>query len=260
MISKAKAKLIRSLDRKKSRDEHGLFIIEGEKTVLEVLEEGPGSGHGIRDVYAGGAWIAENRSLLEASGINIYEGEDKEIRSLSRQVNPQGVLALARIPHQELDPASLEGETLLAFEAVRDPGNLGTIIRTADWFGFRHILCTPDSVDLYNPKVVQATMGSVVRVRVWYTDLEAFLTESVMKNRRILGTYLEGESIYSAELGEAPVVVFGNEARGITPSLGKILNDRISIPHFASNGKGSESLNLASSVAVFCSELRRRTL
>ncbi len=148
---------------------------------------------------------------------------------------------------------------VLAFESIRDPGNLGTIIRTADWFGIGHIVCTPDSTDLYNPKVVQSTMGAITRVQVHYVDLESWLAGTEMHGRPVYGTFLDGENIYESVLESNPVILFGNESRGLSGNIGKRVTKRLSIPSFSPQGKGSESLNVASSVAVLCSELKRRS-
>jgi len=152
----------------------------------------------------------------------------------------------------------LTAGVILGFEAVRDPGNLGTIIRTADWFGIRHILCSTDSVDQYNPKVVQATMGAMARVEVHYVDLELLLGEPSMKNKPVYGTFLGGENIYETALEENPLILFGNESQGLSSRFDPFIRTRLAIPPFAGKQAGSESLNLASSVAVVCSEVRRR--
>ena len=177
---------------------------------------------------------------------------------MSQLHTPQQVLALVKIPAQELIPAFLAGEPVLGLEAIRDPGNLGTIVRTADWFGIRSILCTPDSVDLYNPKVVQASMGAVARTRVYYTDLETIMQDPALKQKPVYGTFLDGENIYETSIEAAPLILFGNESTGLSRHYDAYLKGRLSIPSFAGKDGGPESLNLASSVAVLCSELKRR--
>jgi TrmH family RNA methyltransferase len=258
VLSKSRIKLIRSLEHKKYRDQNGLFVVEGEKMVLELLNTLGPAAPDVAEVIATGEWIRRHEGFARSPGLPVQVASEQEIRSISSLMNPQPVLALVRIPKRTYDPEALSARTILALESIRDPGNLGTIIRTADWFGIGNILCSPDSVDLYNPKVVQSTMGSLLRVQVHYTEFESFLKTDVMKAKPVLGTFPEGESIYSADLGDEPLILFGNESRGLSPALEPFLQKRISIPSFAA-GPGSESLNLAASVAVVCSELRRRT-
>ncbi len=151
------------------------------------------------EIFATGEWIDHYGDKLMA-GISLNEATEQELRKVSHLVTPQQVLAIVRIPNQELDPAQLSGELVLGLEAIRDPGNLGTIVRTADWFGIRYILCTPDSVDLYNPKVVQSTMGAMARTRVYYTDLEPLLQHPALEQKPVYGTFLGGENIYETAL------------------------------------------------------------
>jgi len=196
--------------------------------------------------------------LAAAPGqVVITEASEQEIGQASSQVSPQGVLALVHIPGFEIDYGALSRETVLGFEAIRDPGNLGTIVRTADWFGIRHILCSADSVDLYNPKVVRSTMGAIFRVRVHYADIESFIDHPEISRKQVYGTLLKGENIYESKLDPGALILFGNEARGLSPALQSKLDRAVTIPSFSPEGRGSESLNLASSVAVLCSELRR---
>ncbi|MEN8155640.1 MAG: RNA methyltransferase [Bacteroidota bacterium] len=262
MISKSKIKLIRSLGRKKSREHEKLFLVEGEKMVMELLHGNPGGDPkerpSIRELIATEAWISTHAASLQGVDTEVTRAGEKEVRSISNLVTPQPVVAIATIPETGLDPAVLSGETVLGLEAARDPGNLGTIIRTADWFGIRQILCTPDSVDLYNPKVVQSTMGAMLRVKVHYTELEQLLKEQPMQGKPVYGTFLKGENIYETKLGQNPLILFGNESKGLSSVYDPYITTRISIPSFAGDMRGSESLNLASSVAVVCSEVRRR--
>ncbi|MFH0756232.1 MAG: RNA methyltransferase [Bacteroidota bacterium] len=258
MISKSKLKLIRSLSQKKYRELQKLFVVEGEKMILELLEGVHREPPMVEEIIATGQWIDDHIDLLRLAGVNFSDTTEKELRSISSMVHPQPVLALVRIPVPILDPGVLSSEIVLGLEAVRDPGNLGTIIRTADWFGIRHILCTPDSVDLFNPKVVQSTMGSMLRVKVHYTELEPLLRDRSMLGKPVYGTFLVGKNIYETELGENPLILFGNESKGLSRSYNPFITARLSIPSFAGGDPGSESLNLASSVAVVCSEIRRR--
>lgn len=258
MISISKSKLIRSLDRKKSREQNKLFVVEGVKMVEELLNSSEKNTPEVKEIFATGEWIKLYGERLP-NKISLNEASEQELRKVSHLVSPQQVLALVKIPVHELDPAELSSELVLGLEAIRDPGNLGTIIRTADWFGIKYIVCTPDSVDLYNPKVVQATMGAVARTRVYYTDLLPLLQDPALSQKPIYGTFPEGENIYEAHIETAPLFLFGNESSGLSAQYDKIMKARLSIPSYAGKGGGPESLNLASSVAVVCSEIKRRT-
>lgn len=225
--------------------------------VQELLDAGGESAPRISEIFATEEWLSQNSTAL-VEGINLSEASEQELKKLSHLVTPQQVLALVCLPEQDLDPASLTGESIIGLESIRDPGNLGTIVRTAEWFGIRNIVCTPDSVDLYNPKVVQASMGAMARTRVYYTDLEEFIMDPALKEKAIYGTFLKGENIYETDIAENPMILFGNESRGLSEHFSRLLKDRLSIPSFAGKKGGPESLNLASSVAIVCSELKRR--
>jgi len=259
MISSSRSKLLRSLQQKKYRDRHQLFVVEGEKMVGELTVKDPGHGFDLREIYATPEWIGKNQAHLSTIGLEVVEASTEEIKKVSSMVSPQNVLALVSKPEVPSGMEELLGHTVLAFESIRDPGNLGTIIRTADWFGIKHIVCTPDSTDVYNPKVIQSTMGAFTRVKVFYRDLLDWLDTPDMKQKAVYGTYLEGENLYETNLREAPVILFGNESRGLSDQLVGRAQSLISIPSFSEKGKGSESLNVASSVAVICSEIKRRT-
>ncbi len=258
MISIARSKLIRSLDQKKYREQHKLFVVEGVKMVQELLDSGPSNAHQLVEIFATEEWIEDHVDSV-SEGTELSGASVKELQKVSHLVTPQPVLALVRIPEQEWLPANLTEETLIGLEAIRDPGNLGTIVRTADWFGIRHILCTPDSVDLYNPKVVQASMGAITRTRVYYTDLLEVILEPAFQEKAIYGTFLGGENIYETDMGPSPLILFGNESTGLSGKYNAHLKGRLSIPSFAGGMGGPESLNLASAVAVVCSEIKRKT-
>ncbi len=258
MISSSKSKLIRSLHQKKFRDQHQLFLVEGEKMVRELAADGPGNRFHMRELFATPEWIDDHKTMLQQSGAVLTEATQAEIKKVSKLVTPQAVMALVSIPAMRFTAEALLNTPVLAFESIRDPGNLGTIIRTADWFGIRHIVCTPDSTDLYNPKVVQSTMGAITRVQVHYLELEALLESKEMQAKTVFGTFMEGENIYESSLEPDPLILFGNESHGLSQGLIPHIRRRITIPSFSPKGSGSESLNVASSVAVVCSELRRR--
>jgi len=258
MISIAQSKLIRSLQKKKFRDLHRLFLVEGEKMVGELASGSPESHYQIHELFASTEWIQSHRASFQQTGVNLTEASPAEIKKVSNLVTPQAVIALVHIPERSFDINELLNTPVLAFESIRDPGNLGTIIRTADWFGIRHLVCTPDSTDLYNPKVVQSTMGAFARVRVHYLDIEDLLKREVMQQKTVFGTFLEGENIYKTSLEPDPLILFVNESHGLSGHFDPHIRHRIAIPAFSGPESGSESLNVASSVAVVCSEIRRR--
>jgi TrmH family RNA methyltransferase len=258
MISTSKSKLIRSLHQKKFRDQHRLFLVEGEKMVRELTTGDPAYPYHIRELFATPEWIDSHSTLLQGIEAELTEASQAEIKKVSNLVSPQAVIALVSIPEIPFNAEALLNTPVLAFESIRDPGNLGTIIRTADWFGIRHIVCTPDSTDLYNSKVVQSTMGAITRVQIHYQEMEAILKSKEMQAKTVFGTFMEGKNIYKTPLEPDPFILFGNESHGLSDGLNSLIKHRITIPSFSPLGSGSESLNVASSVAVVCSELRRR--
>jgi len=259
MISSSQSKLIRSLQHKKYRQELRLFPVEGEKLVGELLQGDPSRRFQIRELFATREWIAAHPSSQLHRAARVTEATPSEFRKISNQVSPQPVMALVSIPEDEFHLEELLHKPVLAFESIRDPGNLGTILRTADWFGIGQVVCSPDSADLYNPKVVQSTMGAIFRVRVRYLDLEALLKQREMLARPVAGTFLEGENLYLTALDPDTFLLFGNESHGLSRQLASLIQRRISIPSFSGPDQGPESLNVAASVAVVCSALRRRT-
>ena len=232
MLTNAEIKTIRSLREKKFRDELGLFTVEGEKSVAEAL-----------------ASSFEVVRVLRAEDIGAAAME-----RISQCATPSPVLAVVRMPKEDM-PAELPGGLALALDSVRDPGNFGTILRIADWFGVSRVFASPDSVETFNPKTVQASMGSVFRVRVSRCDIAALCTEFSSAGRRVYGTVLDGENIYSAQLTADGLVVMGNESNGISAEVARLLDSRLRIPSF---GGGAESLNVAVATAVTLSEFRRR--
>ena len=257
MISSSQIKLIRSLSQKKFRDKNQLYIIEGEKLVKELMGGKAGKDHMIKLLFAKGSWIGQNHTELSESGIDAIEAAPTEIKKVSNLVTPSQVLALVTIPDPQFNEDEVADAPVLAFESIRDPGNLGTIIRTADWFGIGHVICTPDSADAFNPKVVQSTMGAITRIRIIYKDLKEILNGPGMKRKAVYGTFLDGENIYETPLDKNPMILFGNESHGLSDRYNPYIQKRLSIPSFSTSGAGSESLNVASSVAVICSEIRR---
>ena len=240
MISKNKIKLIRSLEMKKNRKAAGLFVAEGPKVVGDLLDAG----------------YCANMLFSTKEFPNAELITDEELRKISFLQHPQEILAVFKIPINVPLP-TLNAQLCLVLDGVQDPGNLGTIIRIADWFGITDIICSPDTVDVYNPKVVQATMGSIAHVHVVYTDLLEFMN-SLPPTYPVYGTLLDGENIYEQELSSDGIIVMGNEGNGISPELRKHITKRLLIPDFHTNDLRAESLNVAIATAITCSEFRRR--
>ena len=238
MISTREIKNVKALSSKKFRDASGLFTVEGEKLVAEALES---------DFEVLQVWRRDE----------IGEEAMSRISALS---TPSPVLAVLR-QKAAVPPPPAQG-LCLALDAIRDPGNLGTILRIADWFGIRSVYASPDTVELYNPKVVQATMGAIFRVNVYYCDLVASLRETLAAGGKVYGTFLDGENLYARplETGETvpAVVIIGNESNGISPAVADLVSDRLLIPPFPGGMQTSESLNAAVATAVTVAEFRRR--
>ncbi len=251
MLSKNKIKLIHTLERKKERDELGVFLVEGRKMVEEAL----GSGFEI-DLLACTEEFAFNHPQLPDKTKELVVADAESIRKASLQKNPQNVLAIVRQPKARptLFP---ESELVLALDFIQDPGNLGTIMRIADWFGIQTIVCSSNTVDVYNPKVIQATMGAIFRVQTHYTDLPEYL-KKLDPQIPVYGAFLDGENIYAKDLSPRGVLVMGNEGNGISEEVERLVTCKISIPSFSS-GKGSESLNVAVATAICCSEFKRKS-
>lgn len=244
MLSKAQIKLIKSLHNKKFRKETGLFIAEGKKIVEEIAASAIKVQHiWATDRYTG---TLEHHKITE-----------EEMVQVSALTTPQGIIALCKIPESVGPFPKLDNEWAIALDDMRDPGNLGTIIRIADWFGINNVFCSGESVDTYNPKTVQATMGSIARVKVYYSELDDLLSKYRIEGIPIYGATMEGESMYELEIGKKGILVIGNEANGISERVERNLTGKISIPSFAKN-KGPESLNAAVATAVLCAEIRRQ--
>lgn len=257
MLSKGKLSQLRALRQKKGRREQGLFVAEGSKLVLELLD----SSFGVEALYALEPWMKQHRAVLSKAKETVAVTAD-ELSRISSLVTPQDVLAVVRTPQEELNFSALAEQFTLVLDGIRDPGNLGTIIRIADWFGIRDIICSPDSAETWNPKVVQASMGSITRVRVHELPLEEFFPRMMKQlpaktKLPVYGTFLEGKDIYHSPLATHGFLVIGNEANGIRPETETFITDRITIPSFSSAG-GPESLNAAVATAIACSEFRRR--
>ena len=249
MISKNRVKFIRSLEQRKYRREHGLFVVEGPKSVADMF----GSFECVY-VAATQEWLSQNEL---PDGVEVDEVTDDELRRASFQDHPQQVLTLFRIPSYAYSSRCFEVELCLALDNVQNPGNLGTIIRLADWFGIERVFCSSGTADVYNPKVVQAAMGSLARVKVHYVDLPALLAP-LPAGVPVYGTFLDGENLYGEELGSRGLIVMGNEGNGISTEVEQYVTHRLTIPNYNQHDRGADSLNVAVATAVVCAEFRRR--
>lgn len=250
MLSKALLKRISALENKKQRRESGLFIAEGGKTVLDLLAAGLKADR----LIATTEWLGEH-SL--PGGAEIIEVSCDEMRRASLQQAPQGIMGIFHQPRHETDTTIPERELCLALDNVQDPGNLGTIIRIADWFGIDNIFCSHGTADAFNPKTVQATMGAIGRVKVHYVDLPSFI-ETIKEKAPLYGTFLDGDNIYEKELTNRGVIIMGNEGNGISEECGRHITERLFIPNYPAGRETSESLNVSVATAIICSEFRRR--
>lgn len=241
-MTKAEIQLVHALADKRTRTESGLFVAEGEKLIGELL-----SSHlRVRKVFA-------LEGVFQTPETEVVS--PRELERLTLLKTPNNSLALVEIPHYELRAQKLNDRLTLALDDVQNPGNLGTIIRLADWFGIQDIVCSEASADCFNPKVVQATMGAILRVRVHYTDLPRFLGEV---KSPVYGTFLEGENIYKSTLSPSGIIVMGNEGRGISAPAARAVTHKLFIPPYPADRQGSESLNVAMATGIICSEFRRR--
>lgn len=247
MVSKAKIKLVRSLEKKKYRDEFQLFVAEGNKLVADLIQT-----FECEWMLAKTSWLATQGNLLAKE---IELAEENDINKISLLKSPQDVLAIFKQPDYQLKNINPTNQLILALDGIQDPGNLGTIIRLADWFGIEQIICSLDTVDAFGPKTVQASMGAIARVKVHYTDLGEYLMSC---QSPIYGTFLNGDNLYTKEITQNGIIVLGNEGNGIRSTVEKIINQRIFIPNYPIERDTSESLNVATAAAIICAEFRRR--
>ncbi len=243
MLPKSQIKLITSLAQKKYRNAHRLFIAEGFKTVTELLD----SYMQLHHLYITNpeyVSLTKNHTLIS----------DIELKKISLLKTPNDILGVFKI--SDSDQINNHG-LIVALDEIRDPGNLGTIIRLCDWFGIKELVCSNNTVDCYNPKVVQATMGSLSRVNITYLDLQEFLKDN--NDKSIYGTFMDGQNIYNETLSNSGIIVMGNEANGISGSIARLTNKQLAIPRFGEI-KAAESLNVAAATAIILSEFRRSSI
>ncbi|MDF4204969.1 RNA methyltransferase [Maribacter sp. SA7] len=239
MVVKSELKLIKSLQQKKCRNEHGLFVVEGKKTVEEVVNSD-------MKIYK---LFAVDTTTLEVGGIHVEKVTARELNQMSSLKNPNGYLGVFYIPKPT---EKITSDWILTLDGVQDPGNLGTIIRLCDWFGISDIVCSKDTVDCYNSKVLQATMGSVTRVNIQYTDLDVFLSTTKLP---VYGTFMNGENVNTTQLPVKGIMIMGNEGKGVSAAVAKLCTDRLAIPQFGD--VTTESLNVASATAILLHEIRK---
>ena len=254
VLSKNKIKLIRSLGLKKNRLSTGLFVAEGTKLVIDLLK----SDVGISEIFCTEAVVGELSGYNCPCNIERVSSEDLARISFLKSV--PGIVALCRIPGQEINWEEIQYGLTLVLDTIQDPGNLGTIVRLADWYGIKNIVCSEETADLYNPKVIQSTMGAFARVRVHYVALPSFLDQANQLNIPVYGTFLGGENLYTSKLTPNGLIVMGNEGQGIADDTAAFIGRKISIPSYPPGVITSESLNVAIATAVVCSEFRRRVI
>ena len=243
MLSKANIKYIKSLQVKKYRKQEQCFIVEGAKTVQELLA----SDFEIVDLFGTPDFLG---SLNIVRG-TVHEVSETELSALGEFQSNNAALAVARMKSNEPLNVS-DAEFALALDDIRDPGNLGTIIRTADWYVINKIIASSETADFYNPKVITSTMGSFTRVKIFYTDLVSYLSTIKLST---FGAFLDGEDIHQVKFGKGGIIVIGNESRGISEALEQLITQRITIPRYGQ----AESLNAGMATAVICDNLRRAT-
>lgn len=251
MLSKNKIKLIRQLSGKKSRYDYSLFVAEGHKCVNELLR----AFDCVFLIHTDGYQMPSD--VKRPQEVVLVTRQELEQASLLE--TPQTVLALFKIKHIDVSTVSIKGQLTLALDGVQDAGNMGTIIRIADWFGIENIVCSIGTVDVYNPKCVQATMGALARVNVVYTDLVLFLKES-SNIVSVYTTTLDGENIYNTNLDSSAVLVMGNEGNGVSAAVKAVCPKSLFIPSYPKDRVTSESLNVGVATAIACAEMRRRLL
>jgi TrmH family RNA methyltransferase len=256
MLTKNNIKHLRSLELKKNRDRHKEYIVEGEKIIKELIRL---KYPLVKQIFATEQWFKDNYKEDIHHREAVCSVSDYELSKISSLKTPGKVIAVLRMPGHNINKDDIISSLSLVLDTVQDPGNLGNIIRIADWFGIRNIFCSSECADCYNPKVVQATMGSIIRVNIYYVDLKDLLEEySSIAEFTVYGTFLQGEPVYNKNLEEKAFIVLGNESKGISERYLPYIKSRLFIPKYNRDSIGVESLNVAAAAAVICSEFRRR--
>jgi len=252
MLSKNKQKFILSLNRKKIRDQHEVFIAEGDKMIEDLLN----SNSYTEFIICTDEWLSENHQLLSVDTETII-CTPEEIKKVSGLKSPPRVIGVFKQKKKALRIESLKNQLCLFLDDIQDPGNLGTIIRLADWFGINNIICTSGCADVYNSKTIQSTMGAICRVNVSYENTEQFLNEYSTLQLPIYGTFLDGSNVYEQRISENGLIIMGNEGKGISTEVEKYVTHKLLIPSYPTGIPSSESLNVSVATAIICAEFRR---
>jgi TrmH family RNA methyltransferase len=249
-LSKNRIKYIHSLERKKKRKEDQVFVAEGPKLVSDLLGIFP-----CRFLAATREWLL---AFPGAGADEVVEVTNEELSGASLLKTPQQVLAIFEQPEYAIETEAIQTSLCLALDDVQDPGNLGTIVRLADWLGIEQVFCSHNTADIYNPKAIQATMGAIARVKVHYVSLAQII--SSLSDCPVYGTFLDGKNIYRESLSSHGLIVMGNEGNGISRDIAGLINKKLYIPHYPGDRQTSESLNVAIATAITCAEFRRQTM
>lgn len=252
MIGKSTIKLIKSLAITKYRKKENLFLVEGDKNVNEVLK----SNFFVNQLFATRSFLVGNAQNCKKAKSTV-EVEHSEIKKVSLLKNPQNSLALCELPPYHIFPDTLSNNLSIYLDDVQDPGNVGTIIRICDWFKVEYLFCSPNTADLFNPKVIQASMGSFCRIKLIKTEFESVANLAQHTGTAVYGAFLDGKNIYTEELPVKALLIMGNEGNGIQNRLEKSVDKKIKIPGFSKDATGAESLNVATATAIICSEFKR---
>jgi TrmH family RNA methyltransferase len=255
MISKNKIKFINSLQKKKVRDDEKLYVIEGDKLVREFLN----ASVPVRILVAKAEFLGSLAPELTRSVKEIENVSYEELKQISTLKTPHNAMAVVQMPEHELKMSEIINQFCVALDFVQDPGNMGTIIRAAGWFGIKNIICSMDCVDVYNPKVIQSSMGAILHVNVHYADLKNLFTFAEKNSVAVFGTLLEGKSIYKHKLDNKGIILLGNESKGISAELIPFITEKIKIPKFSNASEGIDSLNVGMAASVVFSEFMRKS-
>lgn len=254
MATKAQLNFVKSLSIKKNRKDAGVFVAEGTKCVEDLLA----SSCDVKEIFAVKGWLTDTTAAIPPS-VGVSEVTDRELKAMSELTTANQVIAVIAIPNRRFEIADLKDKLVIGLDDIQDPGNLGSILRLCDWFGIFDVIASRGTVDCFNAKVVQATMGSIGRVRVHYRDdLARTVAQIKAIGMPLFATTLEGDSIYQVRLPTAALILFGNESAGLSPDLLAYCSYRVRIPRFNSNIDKAESLNVAIATGIVCSEFRRR--
>ena len=251
-LSKHLTNVVQNLEKKKFREKYNLFKIEGEKLVNEALL----SNFQVHTIIAKEKWLKEHEKKI--NNFQLVEVSEREMEKLSNFKSPPEVIALIKIPEQKWQEEHIRHSLSVILNGVQDPGNLGTILRVCDWFGIHSIFCDTDCAHAFNPKSIQASMGAIFRVHVFYLDLLEFIPQFVNSDFHCYGTFLDGDNIYQTSLQNTGFIVMGNEGKGISPEIEPFISQKLTIPRFAESSYSTESLNVGVATGIILSEFKRK--